>query len=184
MPKRVDLPHRVAGHLALDFANTVGWRDTEREVGYLSSADKILAWALDISLIDSTFEIPATARTELVQDLHALRNAVNEAGTAIAEGRAPPAPAFKVIHALAARSFAAGSLTGVPARIEFAATDAIVGTLAWAAVELLSGGPLHRLKQCPSHDCRWLFIDRTRNGSRRWCDMATCGNREKTRSRR
>ena len=38
-----------------------------------------------------------------------------------------------------------------------------------------------RLKQCPSEDCGWLFMDRSKNASRRWCDMRTCGNRAKAR---
>ena len=43
-----------------------------------------------------------------------------------------------------------------------------------------SGGPRpepERLKICPN--CQWLFLDRSRNRSRAWCDMAVCGNRAK-----
>ena len=36
-----------------------------------------------------------------------------------------------------------------------------------------------RVKACRGNDCRWVFIDRSRNTSRRWCDMANCGNRAK-----
>jgi predicted RNA-binding Zn ribbon-like protein len=39
-----------------------------------------------------------------------------------------------------------------------------------------------RLKACRGEDCRWVFLDGSRNGSRRWCDMATCGNRAKSAS--
>jgi predicted RNA-binding Zn ribbon-like protein len=75
-------------------------------------------------------------------------------------------------------------LTGSPATIEFTHGDRILGPLAWAAVDLLRGDELNRLKRCPQHDCHWLFIDRTKNRSRRWCEMATCGNRAKMQSRR
>jgi predicted RNA-binding Zn ribbon-like protein len=104
-------------------------------------------------------------------------------GAAIAGGAEPPAQGLAVIHDLAARTFAAASLTGAPAIIEFAHGDRIIGPLAWAAVDLLRSDELGRLKRCPPQDCRWLFIDRTKNRSRRWCEMATCGNRAKTRSR-
>jgi predicted RNA-binding Zn ribbon-like protein len=42
-----------------------------------------------------------------------------------------------------------------------------------AAVELLTEGPLDRLKTCGN--CRWLFLDQSRNHSRRWCSMEECG---------
>jgi len=74
---------------------------------------------------------------------------------------------------------AAASLVGTPVRLDFVRDDRIVGPIAWAALDLLRGDELGRLKQCPPEDCRWLFIDRTKNGSRRWCEMATCGNRAK-----
>jgi hypothetical protein len=48
-------------------------------------------------------------------------------------------------------------------------SDGIIGPLAWAAVDLRGYESL-RLKRCPRHDCRWLFIDRTNNRSRRWCE--------------
>ncbi|MCA0279514.1 MAG: CGNR zinc finger domain-containing protein [Proteobacteria bacterium] len=49
--------------------------------------------------------------------------------------------------------------------------------LAVSALSLMSAENLARLRICPN--CRWLFIDRSRNGSRMWCDMAVCGNRQK-----
>ena len=39
-----------------------------------------------------------------------------------------------------------------------------------------------RLKACRGEDCRWVFLDGSRNSSRRWCDMAACGNRAKSAS--
>jgi predicted RNA-binding Zn ribbon-like protein len=47
------------------------------------------------------------------------------------------------------------------------------------ATELLTAGDHARLRFCPS--CDWLFEDQTRNGQRRWCDMADCGSRDKSR---
>lgn len=64
-------------------------------------------------------------------------------------------------------------------RLSFTGGDRIIGPVAWAALDLLRGSELDRLKQCPPHDCHWLFVDRTKNGSRRWCEMATFGERAK-----
>ena len=55
--------------------------------------------------------------------------------------------------------------------------------LAWPAVksvsDVLTSSPLGRLKKCGSDTCGWLFLDTTRSGTRRWCDMRVCGNRAK-----
>jgi len=48
----------------------------------------------------------------------------------------------------------------------------------------LRSDELDLLKRCPADNCRWLFLDRTKNRSRRWCDMATCGNQAKARKHR
>jgi predicted RNA-binding Zn ribbon-like protein len=184
IPHRPSLPHRIAGNLALDFANTISWRGTDHEVDHLGNADGMLAWATDAGLVGADFSVGPTQRALLVEDGRRLRRAIDDVGAAIAGGAEPPAQGLAVIHELAARTFAAASLTGAPAILEFAYSDRIIGSLAWVAVDLLRSDELGRLKRCPPQDCRWLFIDRTKNGSRRWCDMATCGNRAKTRSRR
>jgi hypothetical protein len=50
------------------------------------------------------------------------------------------------------------------------------------AATLTAQGGFDRLKLCHAHDCAWAFYDRSRNGSRTWCSMAVCGNREKART--
>ena len=51
--------------------------------------------------------------------------------------------------------------------------------VARSAAELLISGELDRVRECAAHDCGWLFFDESRNRSRRWCSMQTCGNRAK-----
>jgi predicted RNA-binding Zn ribbon-like protein len=58
---------------------------------------------------------------------------------------------------------------------------AILGPIVWRAVELLETGPLDRVKECPADDCGWLFLDTSKNRSRQWCSMQTCGNVSKVR---
>jgi len=53
--------------------------------------------------------------------------------------------------------------------------------LAREVAELLVAGQLERITICRASDCDWLFLDNSRNHSRRWCDMGTCGNRAKVR---
>jgi predicted RNA-binding Zn ribbon-like protein len=175
------LPHRVAGNLALDFANTYSWRGTPREVDHLVDGGAILAWAKDAGLVDSRLTISPARQALLVEKVHHLRRAIEAVGVAIARRTPPPAQSLATIRDLASQSLAAASLVSTPVRLDFVRDDRIVGPIAWAALDLLRGVELGRLKQCPPEDCRWLFIDRTKNGSRRWCEMATCGNRAKKR---
>ncbi|MCB0153982.1 MAG: CGNR zinc finger domain-containing protein, partial [Anaerolineae bacterium] len=48
-----------------------------------------------------------------------------------------------------------------------------------SAAELLTSDRLNRVGQCAGESCGWLFLDTTRNHSRRWCEMEHCGNRAK-----
>ncbi len=57
--------------------------------------------------------------------------------------------------------------------------EELLGRVAESAAELLTGADRERLRQCPGEDCGWLFVDDSRNGRRRWCDMRDCGNRAK-----
>ncbi|MGA9720744.1 MAG: CGNR zinc finger domain-containing protein, partial [Acidobacteriaceae bacterium] len=59
--------------------------------------------------------------------------------------------------------------------------NAPVLLLAQKAVDLLTADEPPRLHACASGTCRWLFLDTSRNRTRRWCNMKTCGNREKAR---
>ncbi|MDH4988098.1 CGNR zinc finger domain-containing protein [Aminobacter anthyllidis] len=76
----------------------------------------------------------------------------------------------------------AGSRESLSAAAPFGSTLeplAFEAALAVSALSLLSAGTMSRLRICPN--CNWLFVDRSRNGSRLWCDMAVCGNRQKAR---
>ena len=58
----------------------------------------------------------------------------------------------------------------------------VIAVVAGDYLAVRARGEWSRLKVCGSPDCRWAFVDSTRNRSRRWCDMAGCGNRAKNRA--
>lgn len=175
----MSLPHRVSGNLALDLANTISWRNTSREVDHLATFDDVLAWSKDIGLIGDDFVVSPPEERTLSGQVIALRKAVYAAGSAIANGLDPLRRDSDVIRDIAAAALRHASLSGSPYTLHFNGIYRVTGTVAWSALDLLRGDELSRLKQCPPDDCHWLFIDRTKNGSRRWCDMGTCGNRAK-----
>ncbi len=59
--------------------------------------------------------------------------------------------------------------------------DRVLWTIAESAASLLISEDRAAIRECGAPDCEWLFLDHSRNGSRRWCDMKSCGNRQKAR---
>lgn len=185
--------HLVAGDPALDFANTVTWRSTERELDHLQTPEHLLDWGAHAGLLApakltearaALSRDPARGR-RLLREAVRLRDAIHEVGSAIAAGGRASDERLAVILRAAAEALPGARLTRAGADrygLDFgdaAAGSDLPGRIAWSMLDLLRSDRLSGLKQCPAHGCGWLFLDTTRNRSRRWCDMATCGNRAK-----
>ena len=98
---------------------------------------------------------------------------------AIAEGREAEEAQLAVLAEQHAAAVARARLVPAAGRFGLAWDGEVLGPLAAAAVDLLRHGPLDRLKLCDG--CPWLFLDTSRNHSRRWCSMSECGARLKMR---
>jgi predicted RNA-binding Zn ribbon-like protein len=57
--------------------------------------------------------------------------------------------------------------------------DMVLWAAARSAADLLTSEDLRKVKSCPGEGCAYLFMDLSRNGKRRWCEMDVCGNRNK-----
>lgn len=187
----------VGGAPALDFANTAAGRDAAAPAEHLATPTDLVDWALHAGSIDAA--TAARARTELAGDRdlaetvfrHALqlREAVYRIGACLAHGHAPPGNDLTRVKDVARRALSSAELAPADGRyrFDFSAAPpeaALLGPIAWSALDLLAAGRFERLKQCANHDCGWLFLDHSKNNSRRWCDMATCGNVAKGRRHR
>jgi predicted RNA-binding Zn ribbon-like protein len=62
--------------------------------------------------------------------------------------------------------------------------ESVLWPVLWSAASLISSEEASRIRVCGGEDCGWMYVDRSRNGLRRWCQMESCGTREKTRRRR
>jgi predicted RNA-binding Zn ribbon-like protein len=166
----------VGGDIALDLANTVnGPRDGVLDDDFLRTPEDLAAWAVHAGVADAAPPVDEAALTQV----RALRAAIYAVFRAVAEGREPDPEALAVLAGQHAAAVARARL--VPAADRFALTwdGEVLGPLAAAAVDLLRHGPLDRLKLCDA--CPWLFLDTSRNHSRRWCSMNECGSRLKMR---
>jgi predicted RNA-binding Zn ribbon-like protein len=176
------LPERVGGALVLDFVNTRDeWRRTSGWREYLKSYDDLLAW----SGLDEEVALEDRTKAEVLARALTLRDGLHDLFAALAAGRSPAAADVEAVNA-ACRALQTRPQLNRELGVTWTATaDRPLGPVLASAAELLSHGPLDRLRECPGPDgtCGWLFLDRTRNRSRRWCSMEICGNPAKMRAR-
>jgi predicted RNA-binding Zn ribbon-like protein len=163
----------VSGNLALDFAGTVKHRHTAPE-DLLPSPVLLAEWLAAAGLVDSP---PVLSEAEFARALE-VREAVYRLALASVTGGRRTQDDVDVLNAAAAAPPVTVVLTQTGVRREGTA-DAIVATLARAAVALLGGPDAARIRKCEDPACTRLFVDASRAGSRRWCEMSGCGNRTK-----
>ncbi len=181
----------VAGHVALDFANTLDHRyDPAKRLELLSSYERFLAFAGQSGILTPVQvrqllgETSEAAATEALAQIVDLREAVHFLFLSVATGDAPPRDALDTLNRWLAEARAARTLAWEKG--QFAWRAQTVGTLVaplypviFAAADLLTSPDLAFVRECSAESCRWLFLDRSKNHSRRWCDMKICGNRAK-----
>jgi predicted RNA-binding Zn ribbon-like protein len=182
----------IAGNLALDFANTVDDPQGPAHFDHLGSVDRVLAWAANRGLLASVEDDPLLASvldsrrrmTPELRRLHRLRQTVQAGFTAVAHGQHFPEPEWRELRGAVAAAITHADLGSSPdgrSRLDWPAYHlaTVRYAVAQAAYQLLTGGDLHRVKHCAG--CHWLFLDQSKNSSRRWCSMQDCGTSAKMR---
>ena len=191
-PSRAATLALVGNALCLDFTNTAGGRGTERYIEHLKDWRNLLAWAEHARVIDAEHRRAFEPRSrgageELLRSALELREALYSVFRAAIAAAETPALALGVLNRVLSEAMAAAE---VHPRDHGFAWDwpmddprplQILWPIARSAAELLTIPDLRRVKFCPAWDCGWLFLDRTRNFRRRWCEMEACGSRDKMR---
>jgi len=187
----------TGGHLALDLANTVSRRDDPtRRREHLENFADLISFALQdkILSVKQAKDLHLLARRSAsdaassFRKAIALREAVYRAFAAAAKDRPAPAEDLLKINESAVEAVQHRRLVRGNGRYRWEwqtdgrnPLDRILWPIAESAVELLTSDELKLLRWCEAPDCEWLFLDHSRNRSRRWCDMNSCGNRAKAR---
>jgi predicted RNA-binding Zn ribbon-like protein len=177
----------VGGDPALDFANTIDGPPDDWSAETLHQYGDFVDWARYAGVIEpeTAAALAAAARRRPAEAERALeraraaRAAVYVTFRALASGDEPPAGPLDELRARYVDALAHARMTEGFA-FEWDGDDDLdraLWPLSVAAVDLLRTGPLDRLKMCAV--CRWLFLDGSRNHSRRWCSMNECGGRLK-----
>jgi len=198
MPARGRLPAVTPEDLdterALSFANTLSARPTPSPVERLVSYDAFLSWAREAGLLktDDVERLLARARrrpsegTRIVERARDLRELVHDTFSATSAGRAPSHATLAALSAQLSAWYPHGRLvpSGETLQWVYGGDDELerpLWEIARAISRLLTSPRLARVHACAAEDCGWWFFDDTKNGSRRWCDMKLCGNRDKVR---
>jgi len=163
----------IGGTPVLDFANLVSYRGTKRRHDWLEPDENVTRWAVAAGL-------PAPRAWE-VAELRVFREVLADVFLSVADGLIPDRNGVAQIGARAADAYSRRELR-FPDQSGAAAwsRSPLLESLAIDAAELLTSAErLTRVAAC--QECRWLFLDGSRNRSRRWCDPADCGNRARQR---
>jgi len=204
------LPLRfVGGDAALDLVNTGDWTSRGVENDRLDGYDRLLEWAEGAGVIGAAERArlrggaarqPRRAASAYAEGRWT-RLVLQRLFAAIAAGTraTPELRDFNALLERAVRHLAAeprardrrrGPSPAVGAALRLGwrgAAEELESPLwpvVWSTAVLLSSEDAARIRVCARPDCGWMYVDRSRNGLRRWCEMETCGTSEKTRRRR
>lgn len=186
-----------AGHPALDLANTANRPEADPDFAHehLGTYADLLRFAELAGTLGPPERrgLEAAARRDparagaVLRRARGLREAVFRAFDALAAGRTPSEADLELIarERSEAEGHARLDADGPAVRWEWAERghplERPLWPLARAAAELLVSERRADVRECAAGDCQWLFMDESRNRSRRWCSMRSCGNRAKVR---
>ena len=185
----------TGGRLCLDFTNTVEDRPSDHPHELLNNYSDLVSWSRQAQvltdqeaqqLLAGAERNPGEATSVLAQAI-VVREAIYRIIKAAAEGALPEAEDLVSLSTAIAEAMAharigptAGGFTW-----EWIETAVNLDRMLWPVVrsaeDLLISDELDAVRVCASNTCNWLFMDTSKNHSRRWCDMKSCGNRAKAR---
>ncbi len=185
----------LGGRLCLDFVNTIDGGYDQPQRDWLASYADLVAWSRHAGALDAPAaatlhkagaQRPDAAAKALAAAV-ALRAALYRIFRAVSDAQPPPAAALATLNLALADAGSYACLVPVAGGFAWGWTpatdrlDRVLWPVVRSAAELLPAPDLARVRECAGDSCAWLFVDTSRNGSRRWCDMQDCGNKAKAR---
>jgi len=185
-----------SGDVCLDFANTSDWHASERPQENLASYDDLVTWGEQAGILSeeqagrlrhSAAQQPEDAAGVFHQAI-TLREAIYRIFSSLYAGRPVPPAELRLLNAELTKAMPYLELRVQEDGIGWrwseggAGLDRMLWPVARAAAQLLTSDHLDRVRECEDErGCGYLFIDQSKNRSRRWCSMDSCGNRAKAR---
>ncbi len=175
--------------LCLDFANTNAAGRKGEGADRLGSPADLVAWLESNGAGGRALRRAARTDLALANRLLArakrLREATYRAMSASADGRRASDEDIDAVSKEARAARAAFKLVRDEDAYKWELwtdePESAFAQIAISAAELLTGPDLHRVRECGNETCGWLFLDNSKNQSRKWCEMDSCGNKMKAR---
>ncbi|HVT45530.1 MAG TPA: CGNR zinc finger domain-containing protein [Thermoanaerobaculia bacterium] len=177
--------------LCLAFANTAGFHALADRHETLGSFDALIQWAVEAGTLPRRdgrrlLQQGDDHARELLGRAVALRDALQSLFSRIARKRPPSLPALETVNRELGNAMRHATIVAAGGAYRWSwerseSAERLLWPVVGNAADLLASPLLERLRECSGRDCSRLFIDRSRNGSRRWCSMEGCGNRAKVR---
>jgi predicted RNA-binding Zn ribbon-like protein len=178
----------IAGDVSLDFVNTLDWRfresGTEELIG---SYGELIGFCEQSGARSLRREVSANSGEKVLRAARELREAAAEFFYSELEERKPSAATIFTLERIFKETRQRQRLRRNDGRLLWdwpegeIAPELPLWMLALRVEALMTSERLHALRECGNIECRWLFMDTSKNHTRRWCDMKLCGNRMKAR---
>ena len=194
-----ELPFKyVGGDFAIDLVNTIDWTSRGPESERLQDYERVTRWAEGAGVVSPRLGAALRRQAQAQpREAEAAYRAVQRARLVlqrmfaeIAQRRTSPdtvqdfnrllGPALDHLRVVRSGS----SLLQLGWEDQDRLLTSMLWPVLWSAAKLITSEEAAQIRICASEDCGWMYVDRSRNGLRRWCQMEVCGTREKTRRRR
>jgi predicted RNA-binding Zn ribbon-like protein len=185
----------VGGDPALDLVNTIDWTATGTREDRLVSYERLVDWAEGAGVIPTdvggrlrgqVMADPAKG-VEVLAEARRTRRILRDAFLGLLRRDGTGLDALNELLAVTVPRLRVERWEG-RARYAWAGWGEDPSCILWPVIlsgaDLLTSDEAPRIDMCPGEDCGWMFVDRSRNGLRKWCEMATCGTTAKNRRRR
>ena len=185
----------TAGCLCLDFANTVDKRSSAQPEDKLSGFEAFVAFGQQTGIFSPGEERELRERgksnpeeaTRVFRQAVELRELVFRILSAVVSGREVPEEDAKALNGALQEVNASMLIAPVPGQLAWRTVEngragRLIGRIVRSAVEVLTSEDIERVRKCAADTCWWLFLDRSRSHNRRWCEMRTCGSRQKAKA--
>jgi predicted RNA-binding Zn ribbon-like protein len=188
----------TGNHLCLDFANTVNERTSSTPRELLNSYDDLVRWSQEAGILseDDAQRLHAAATQhpeeaeQVLQQALELREAIYRIFSAHISDTEAHEDDLATLNRMLTQAMARASVHSNGKQgfawdwdesQELVALDRMLWSIVRSVAELLTSEALEFVRMCAADYCGWLFLDTSKNHSRRWCDMKGCGNRAKAR---
>lgn len=190
-------PYRyVGGDQSVDFVNTAEW--VEAGLDRFASYGRVLEWAegalvvtrrTAVALRALSEEYPARA-VRVLSDAAGFRSLLERLFYRMSQQRPTDAEITELNSHWLSISLAESAIVRNDRNsleLGWPRADMVLESPLWAvaraAATLVTSQDASRIRRCGGDDCGWYYVDRSRNGLRRWCEMETCGTKMKSRRR-